>query len=248
MAPDVEATSTETNEVCALSAFYRNPSLTLHPPFVQFAISILMVRRSELIGGEIYDEFDAGGAHGKPYIHQCSGPAPNVQVFKIPQGPIQKTLANVKSLSFFRSRSVPHTLPDEKEASTFTEKSTSKAGMDDLKQSEQDEHQRNNVIKTTNNPGSPLAIEALLLDRKRYLVAVSTWTAGSSDMNRTVPKGKFKSIKKSYSHLTELIVTALLGVFPSVVQSPTRSQSRKEKEVDERHDDDLDLTLVKTLT
>ncbi|KAJ3863295.1 DUF21-domain-containing protein [Lentinula novae-zelandiae] len=244
MTPDVELTTTETNEL----------SKDLDPAIMPLGIitleDVLEVRRSELIGGEIYDEFDAEGAHGEPYIHQRSGLAPNVQVSKIAQGPIQKTLANVKSFSFFRSRSVPPTLPDEKETSTFTETTTSKAGMDDLEQAKQDGNQRNNVIKTTNISGSPLAIEALLLDRRRHLVAASTWTAGSSDMNRTVPKGKFKSgpIKKSYSHPTELIGTTPPGALPSVVQSPTRSQSWKKKDVEERPDDDLDLTLVKTLT
>ncbi|KAH7874049.1 uncharacterized protein C8R40DRAFT_1070537 [Lentinula edodes] len=220
------------------------------PAIMPLGIITLEDVLEELIGGEIYDEFDAGGAHGEPYIHQCSGLAPNVQVSKIPQGPIQKTLANVKSLSFFRSRSVPPSLPDEKETSTFTEATISKAGMDNLNQAKQDGNQRNNVIKTTNISGSPLAIEALLLDRKRHLVAASTWTAGSSGMNRIVSKGKFKSgpIKKSYSHPTELIGTAPLGAFPSVVYSPTRSQSWKKKVVEGRPDDDLDLTLVKTLT
>ncbi|KAJ4498585.1 hypothetical protein C8R41DRAFT_817128, partial [Lentinula lateritia] len=240
MTPDVELTTTETNEL----------SKDLDPAIMPLGIITLEDVLEELIGGEIYDEFDAGGAHGEPYIHQRSGLAPNVQVSKIPQGPIQKTLANVKSLSFFRSRSVPPTLPDDKETSTFTETTTSKAGMDDLEQAKQDGNQRNNVIKTTNISGSPLAIEALLLDRRRHLVAASTWTAGSSDMNRTVPKGKFKSgpIKKSYSHPTELIGTTPPGALPSVVQSPTRSQSWKKKDVEERPDDDLDLTLVKTLT
>ncbi|KAJ3859671.1 hypothetical protein EV359DRAFT_86153 [Lentinula novae-zelandiae] len=229
MTPDVELTATETNEL----------SKDFDPAIMPLGIitleDVLEVRHSELIGGEIYDEFDAGGAHGEPYIHQRSGLAPNVQVSKIPQGPIQKTLANVKSLSFFRSRSVPPTLPDDKETSTFTETTTSKAGMDDLEQAKQDGNQRNNVIKTTNISGSPLAIEALLLDRRRHLVAASTWTAGSSDMDRTVPKGKFKSgpIKKSYSHPTELIGTTPPGALPSVVQSPTRSQSWKKKDVEE---------------
>ncbi|KAJ3881604.1 DUF21-domain-containing protein [Lentinula edodes] len=242
MPPDVELTSTD-HETNALSE-------DSDPAIMPLGIITLEDVLEELIGGEIYDEFDAGGAHGEPYIHQCSDPAPNVQVLKIPQGPIQKTLANVKSLSFFRSRSVPPTLPDEKETSTFTETTTSKAEMDDLKQAKQDGNQRNNMIKIPNISGSPLAIEALLLDRKRHLVAASTWTAGSSDMNRTVPKGKFKSgpIKKSYSHPTEVVGTAPLGAFPSVVQSPTRSQSWKKNDVEGRPDDDLDLTLVKTLT
>ncbi|KAJ4489099.1 hypothetical protein C8R41DRAFT_835892 [Lentinula lateritia] len=240
MTPDVELTTAETNEL----------SKDSDPAIMPLGIITLEDVLEELIGGEIYDEFDAGGAHGEPYIHQRSGLAPNVQVSKIPQGPIQKTLANVKSLSFFRSRSVPPTLPDEKETSTFTETTTSKAGMDDFKQAKQDGNQRNNVIKTTNISGSPLAIEALLLDRRRHLVAASTWTAGSSDMNCTVPKGKFKSgpIKKSYSHPTELIGATPPGALPSVVQSPTRSQSWKKKDVEERPDDDLDLILVKTLT
>ncbi|GAW08526.1 DUF21-domain-containing protein [Lentinula edodes] len=240
MSPDVELTITETNELSEDS----------NPAIMPLGIITLEDVLEELIGGEIYDEFDAGGAHGEPYIHQCSGLAPNVQVSKIPQGPIQKTLANVKSLSLFRSRSVPPSLSDEKETSTFTEATISKAGMDDLNQAKQDGNQRNNVIKTTNISGSPLAIEALLLDRKRHLVAASTWTAGSSGMNRIVSKGKFKSgpIKKSYSHPTELIGTAPLGAFPSVVYSPTRSQSWKKKVVEGRPDDDLDLTLVKTLT
>ncbi|KAJ3918705.1 hypothetical protein F5877DRAFT_78746 [Lentinula edodes] len=240
MSPDVELTISEMNELSEDS----------DPAIMPLGIITLEDVLEELIGGEIYDEFDAGGAHGEPYIHQCSGLAPNVQVSKIPQGPIQKTLANVKSLSFFRSRSVPPSLPDEKETSTFTEATISKAGMDNLNQAKQDGNQRNNVIKTTNISGSPLAIEALLLDRKRHLVAASTWTAGSSGMNRIVSKGKFKSgpIKKSYSHPTELIGTAPLGAFPSVVYSPTRSQSWKKKVVEGRPDDDLDLTLVKTLT
>ncbi|KAF7302821.1 CNNM transmembrane domain-containing protein [Mycena kentingensis (nom. inval.)] len=75
----------------------------------------------ELIGEEIYDEFDAQGAHGDPYVpHPPAEPTPVVPPAPAPSATNTSTLKatpvlrplSLKGLSFLRSRSAPPTPRD----------------------------------------------------------------------------------------------------------------------------------------
>ncbi|KAK0454734.1 DUF21-domain-containing protein [Armillaria borealis] len=80
------------------------------PAIMPLGIITLEDVLEELIGEEIYDEFDPEGAHGEPYIHQSPSPAEPAAPMPLAQ-PIplaaNKSLASVKGLSFLRSRSAP---------------------------------------------------------------------------------------------------------------------------------------------
>ncbi|KAK0486046.1 DUF21-domain-containing protein [Armillaria novae-zelandiae] len=152
------------------------------PAIMPLGIITLEDVLEELIGEEIYDEFDPEGAHGEPYIHQSPSPAEPALMSiaqPIPLAP-NKSLATVKGLSFLRSRSAPPrernpnakpstaeeaVLENEKDLGVPTLVVTASGSMDQEKQT----------------------LEAILLDRKRRLVR-----EGTSSSTR-VTKGKFKS-------------------------------------------------------
>ncbi|KAK0241543.1 DUF21-domain-containing protein [Armillaria nabsnona] len=156
------------------------------PAIMPLGIITLEDVLEELIGEEIYDEFDPEGAHGEPYIHQSpstaepAAPMPLAQ--PIPLAP-NKSLASVKGLSFLRSRSAPprERNPNSKpstaeEAVLEKEKDVSALGAPTL-------------VVTAPPPmdQEKQTLEAILLDRKRRLVR-----EGTSSSAR-VTKGKFKS-------------------------------------------------------
>ncbi|KAF5386365.1 hypothetical protein D9757_006655 [Collybiopsis confluens] len=204
----------------------------------------------ELIGAEIYDEFDAEGAHGETYIHQHSVPAVSSAInSEISRGGVNKSLASVKSLSFFRSRSVqpsPSLRNEGKSNSAF--RGAAEEGAEYTSKADNDTASKQAFTK---GGSFSTPIEAVLLDRKRRLTAASTWTPGSSESNHSsVPKGRFKSgpLKRSYSNPPELFggsahrTVALKsgGEDALACSSPRPGGDVKENE--------LDLTLVKTLT
>lgn len=194
------------------------------------------------------------GAHGEPYLHPSSVPVvPAVAVPESTKGPISKSLSNVKSHSFFQSRSASPTQRDKKGKeipldSTATGNEEFKRavlvqvpGAADKADHSSSEH------GLRQNP-----IEAVLLDRRRRLAAASSWAAGSSTSNRRGPnsKGNFKSgpIKKSHSNPLELTgnYTSLVAPGPSVPTQP--GTTREEEDQKEGDSAALDLTLVRTLT
>ncbi len=138
----------------------------------------------ELIGEEIYDEFDPEGAHGEPYIHQSpstaepAAPIPLAQ--PIPIAP-NKSLASVKGLSFLRSRSAPPREHNPNSKPSTTEEA--------VLEKEKDALGAPVVVVTAPTPmdQEKQTLEAILLDRKRRLVR-----EGTSSSAR-VTKGKFKS-------------------------------------------------------
>ncbi|KAF9017517.1 DUF21-domain-containing protein [Hymenopellis radicata] len=148
----------------------------------------------ELIGEEIYDEFDLDGAHGEPYIHgSISGtdPSPPELVHPTPI-PANKSLASMKGFSFLRSRSAP---PRDRPAQPATAKA-------------EDEKQDGEVVvpvivppadeKGAEEKANP-ALEAVLLDRKRRLARETTGTSSRSAVMGA--KGKFKSSPIGSSNL-----------------------------------------------
>lgn len=156
------------------------------PAIMPLGIITLEDVLEELIGEEIYDEFDPEGAHGEPYIHQSPSPAEPAAPIPLAQ-PIpvaaNKSLASVKGLSFLRSRSAPprdhnpNSKPVTEEAALEKEKDTLAAPvlvvtapshMDQEKQ-------------------SAAALEAILLDRKRRIAREG------SNLSARFSKGKFKS-------------------------------------------------------
>lgn len=197
------------------------------------------------------------GAHGEPYLHPPSVPVvPAAAVPESTKGPISKSLSNVKSLSFFQSRS-PSPAQRDKKGKEAPRDSTA-TGNEEFKRA----NYPNNAA-LAQAPGAAAQadhsssgprqnpIEAVLLDRRRRLTAASTWAAGSSDINRRGPnsKGNFKSspIKKSHSN-----PLGLTGNYTSLVAVPSvRMQSGTPREEETQIEGDsttLDLTLVRTLT
>ena len=151
----------------------------------------------ELIGEEIYDEFDVEGAHGEPYIHGAVATAAPAYPEIVAPTPVvaNKSLASVKGFSFLRSRSAP---PRERPA----QPPLPAVKVDDEKQTSDlvtppaplDEREKDDKDKTSNP-----ALEAVLLDRKRRLVRDGT---GSSARTPTPGvKGKFKSAPLGSSNL-----------------------------------------------
>lgn len=142
----------------------------------------------ELIGEEIYDEFDPEGAHGEPYIHQSpstAGPAaPMLIAQPIPLAP-NKSLASVKGLSFLRSRSAP---PRERNPNSKPS-TTEEAVLEKEKEKDASALGAPTLVVTAPPPmdQEKQTLEAILLDRKRRLVR-----EGTSSSAR-VTKGKFKS-------------------------------------------------------
>ncbi|KIK57000.1 hypothetical protein GYMLUDRAFT_247274 [Collybiopsis luxurians FD-317 M1] len=193
----------------------------------------------ELIGEEIYDEFDAEGAHGEPYMHQPATPAVNTE---ISQGPVRKSLASARSLSFFRSRSPLPTPRSETSTSISTDE---RAGYSRHvgTQSRDDSCQKQAPVAPT---GASLPIEAILLDRKRRLAAASTWVAGTSleaHYSGFKGPGKFKRgpLQRSHSNPPE---STYARPAATLLPASATTNSLKENE----NEDQLDLTLVKTLT
>jgi metal transporter CNNM len=170
---------------------------------------------SELIGEEIYDEFDAEGAHGEPFRHQAAPPAIEAPA----PNPVNKSVAGVMGLNFFRSRSAPPRERDEA-SKPVAKTSTPVAAILDPElpapTASTVETEVPAVIVTGDGKPSlaagsgPLpesrpataveqsstpALEAVLLDRKRRLVGSGTpgTIPASAARSRPGPKGKFKS-------------------------------------------------------
>ncbi|KAJ4490474.1 hypothetical protein J3R30DRAFT_3653766 [Lentinula aciculospora] len=88
----------------------------------------------ELIGEEIYDEFDPEGAHGDPYVPpaQVDVPAPAVETQNViaatitPAPPILKPLS-LKGLNFLRSKSAP---PSPRDTVSYNESSILNTAID----------------------------------------------------------------------------------------------------------------------
>lgn len=154
------------------------------PAIMPLGIITLEDVLEELIGEEIYDEFDPEGAHGEPYIHQSpstaepAAPIPLAQ--PIPIAP-NKSLASVKGLSFLRSRSAPPREHNPNSKPSTTEEA--------VLEKEKDALGAPVVVVTAPTPmdQEKQTLEAILLDRKRRLVR-----EGTSSSAR-VTKGKFKS-------------------------------------------------------
>ncbi|KAE9405402.1 DUF21-domain-containing protein [Gymnopus androsaceus JB14] len=232
----------------------------IDPALMPLGIITLEDVLEELIGEEIYDEFDAEGAHGEPYLHHSSAP---VVIAEPHQGPINKSLANVKSFSFFRSRSVPPTERDGKKDNGKETATGNNAGTEEIKQADHPDAVSVPTAKATakadhpsSENGPPRPIEAVLLGRRRHLAPASTWVAGSSsfnDLNRSPgPKRKFKSgpLEKSHSNPPGLAGTSVShGAVPSVSQTPKQPGTPKDNQMEGQEEDStLDLTLVRTLT
>ncbi|KAK0226163.1 DUF21-domain-containing protein [Armillaria fumosa] len=159
------------------------------PAIMPLGIITLEDVLEELIGEEIYDEFDPEGAHGEPYIHQSPSPAepaPMPIAQPIPLAP-NKSLASVKGLSFLRSRSAP-----PRERNPNSKPSTAEEAV---LENEKDLGVPA-VVVTAPTPmdQEKQTLEAILLDRKRRLVR-----EGTSSSAR-VTKGKFKSSPINHSN------------------------------------------------
>ncbi|KAK0461030.1 DUF21-domain-containing protein [Desarmillaria tabescens] len=156
------------------------------PAIMPLGIITLEDVLEELIGEEIYDEFDPEGAHGEPYIHQSpptaepAAPMPLAQPIPLSAN---KSLATMKGLSFLRPRSAPprdrnpNSKPATEEAVLEKEKDVLGAPV---------------MVVTAPPPmeqekQSAATLEAILLDRKRRLAR-----EGTSSSAR-ITKGKFKS-------------------------------------------------------
>ncbi|SJK97756.1 uncharacterized protein ARMOST_01010 [Armillaria ostoyae] len=158
------------------------------PAIMPLGIITLEDVLEELIGEEIYDEFDPEGAHGEPYIHQSPSPAEPAAPMPLAQ-PIplaaNKSLASVKGLSFLRSRSAP---PRERNPNSKPS-TTEEAVLEKEKEKDASALGTPTLIVTAPAPmdQEKQTLEAILLDRKRRLVR-----EGTSSSAR-VTKGKFKS-------------------------------------------------------
>ncbi|KAJ3975402.1 DUF21-domain-containing protein [Lentinula raphanica] len=178
------------------------------PAIMPLGIITLEDVLEELIGEEIYDEFDSEGAHGEPL------PTQNVIVAPTPvAGTVSSTmlapLSNVRNLNFFRSRSAPPTKRAQRGPT---------AGTPDVPTNEKDGHDTSEPAKNSSTPvntdgatkgkteatlpSEPVpatAIEARLLDRKRRKIStVQTGVDGvpataGAPRARQGPKSKFKS-------------------------------------------------------
>lgn len=166
---------------------------------------------TELIGEEIYDEFDVEGAHGEPYIHDAVPTAAPASPEIIAPTPIvaNKSLSSVKGFSFLRSRSAP---PRERPA----QPPLPAIKVDDEKQTGDivplpaplDETEKDDKEKAPNP-----ALEAVLLDRKRRLAREGP---GSSARTSTPgAKSKFKSAPLGSSNLNP-------ATTPSVPNDPSK--------------------------
>ncbi len=141
---------------------------------------------TELIGEEIYDEFDLEGAHGEPYIHGSTsntGPNPPELLHPIPI-PANKSRASMKGFSFLRSRSAP---PRDRPMQSTTAKAEDEKLDGEVVVPAVVPPTDEKVVEQKANP----ALEAVLLDRKRRLARETTGTSSRSAVMGA--KGKFKS-------------------------------------------------------
>ncbi|KAK7461004.1 hypothetical protein VKT23_008931 [Stygiomarasmius scandens] len=139
----------------------------------------------ELIGEEIYDEFDSEGAHGEPYIHTAATEPPATLA------PPKSLAANVKNLNFLRSRSAPGRPRNQADTEKVTEKETQVEGTKPTADASTipapAAPSEPSAAKTAVAPDNP-AIEALLLAKRRQASNVGPNTARVAGT-----KGKFKS-------------------------------------------------------
>jgi metal transporter CNNM len=195
---------------------------------------------AELIGEEIYDEFDSEGARGEPlHVHHHAVAATPATATVAPS-PMLGTLANVRNLHFFRSLSAPPIKRDPLPEKDTVETSTEPADTG------------NGPLPNTATPPAPevvvpTTIEAKLLDHKRRRIMSSTQTgvvagtegkvivSGVPVRPRPGPKGKFKSgpIKKS-AIMTKLEPTASAGIPEIRIESPTATTTASASNVPEQ--------------
>ncbi|KAK0212606.1 DUF21-domain-containing protein [Desarmillaria ectypa] len=158
------------------------------PAIMPLGIITLEDVLEELIGEEIYDEFDPEGAHGEPYIHQSPSPAEPAAPMPLAQ-PIpltaNRSLASVKGLSFLRPRSAP-----PRDRNSNTKPTTEEAVLEKLE--EKDDLGAPVLVVTAPSPmdqekQSAATLEAILLDRKRRLAREGTSSSARFS------KSKFKS-------------------------------------------------------
>ncbi|KAJ4468343.1 DUF21-domain-containing protein [Lentinula aciculospora] len=178
------------------------------PAIMPLGIITLEDVLEELIGEEIYDEFDSEGAHGEPLPVQNNivSPAP---VAATTSSTMLAPLSNVRNLNFFRPRSAPpiRRVPrgPTGTSDTPTEKDTPEGTLDVSKTNVLDVNGAHKVktegiiMPPAAEAAPPAAIEARLLDRKRR--KISSTQAGAEvvatgigpSRSRQGPKGKFKS-------------------------------------------------------
>ncbi|KAJ3787309.1 DUF21-domain-containing protein [Lentinula aff. detonsa] len=180
------------------------------PAIMPLGIITLEDVLEELIGEEIYDEFDSEGAHGEPLPAQNTIISPT-HVAGTVSSTMLAPLSNVRNLNFFRSRSAPPTkralrgptgTPDattEKDALERATEPSKNGGATIHVDGASKIKTEGALVPSSAEAAPPAAIEARLLDRKRRKIsAVQTGVEGvpisvGAPRPRQGLKGKFKS-------------------------------------------------------